>query len=102
MQKTEETYNGWTNYETWCVNLWIGNEESSQRYWSSRARHLLSTVEVVRTFTRKEEATFALADELKKQFEEDAPVTTGVWADLQNSALAMVNWYEIAKAMLEA
>lgn len=22
-----ETYNGWTNYETWLVNLWINNEE---------------------------------------------------------------------------
>lgn len=21
------TYNGWTNYATWCVNLWATNEE---------------------------------------------------------------------------
>jgi len=24
---TEKTYNGWTNYETWNVALWIGNDE---------------------------------------------------------------------------
>ena len=23
---TDTTYNGWTNYETWNVALWIGNE----------------------------------------------------------------------------
>ena len=26
-----QTYNGWKNYETWNVTLWIGNEESMYR-----------------------------------------------------------------------
>ena len=25
---TDTTYNGWTNYETWNVALWLGNDES--------------------------------------------------------------------------
>lgn len=24
---TDQTYNGWTNYETWNVALWIGNDQ---------------------------------------------------------------------------
>lgn len=28
----EEGYQGWTNYETWNVALWAGNEEPSYRY----------------------------------------------------------------------
>ena len=24
---TDQTYNGWTNYETWNVALWIGNND---------------------------------------------------------------------------
>ena len=26
-QLTDTTYNGWTNYETWNVALWLGNDE---------------------------------------------------------------------------
>ena len=25
------TYNGWTNYETWNVNLWLANDEPMYR-----------------------------------------------------------------------
>ena len=27
-QLTDQSYNGWTNYETWNVALWLGNDES--------------------------------------------------------------------------
>jgi hypothetical protein len=28
---TDTTYNGWTNYPTWCVNLWLSNDEGLYR-----------------------------------------------------------------------
>ena len=30
--KQEQKYNGWTNYETWNVALWIGNDEGLYRF----------------------------------------------------------------------
>ena len=28
----DETYQGWTNYETWAVSLWINQDEAMYRY----------------------------------------------------------------------
>ncbi len=38
----EETYNGWTNWETWNLNLWLNNEP----YWHHRLLGCQSEEEV--------------------------------------------------------
>ena len=35
---TKKEYNGWHNYETWLVKLWIDNEEGSYNYWREVAQ----------------------------------------------------------------
>lgn len=30
-------HQGWTNYETWAVSLWINNDEYLNRYWAEMA-----------------------------------------------------------------
>jgi hypothetical protein len=34
----DKKYNGWTNYETWNVALWLDNEQSSERHWRGAAQ----------------------------------------------------------------
>jgi len=107
MPKTEK-YQGWANYETWAVKLWIDNEEGNQRYWSEVAQETWEGAKADKTFTRKERANLDLADRLKSEHEgamaevlEGARVEASVWADLLGAALSEVDWGEIADSMLE-
>ena len=89
MNEEESGYQGWSNYETWAVALWIDNEESNQDYWNARATEICSAHPIL-----------DLADELKEAFEEGNPLEeAGVYRDLLNSALGKVDWYEIAKTI---
>lgn len=88
-------YNGWSNYETWNVKLWMDNEEGSYRYWNDEAHRIAED-------NSKEDATRILADQLKDEHQNNAPdLGASVWADLLGAALSEVDWYEIASALLE-
>ena len=99
-------YNGWTNYETWSVNLWMSNDAGSDSYFNEIAQEIYNeSEEELRSddsvlFTRDEVATRVLSDRLKDHFEEqqsELTGVTGVFADLLSAALGEVDWYEIAE-----
>ncbi len=53
---TDTTYNGWTNYGTWSVNLWVDNDEPIYRAkieWLRRRRRPV-TGEAARAFYHRE------------------------------------------------
>jgi len=89
---SDNTYNGWTNYETWCTNLWMSNDEGSWTHYLAQAREA--------------EDVWALSSTLKAEYEEALDewrdVIDGVWLDLLTSALGGVNWDEIAKGLMGA
>ncbi len=98
---TEKRYNGWTNYETWNVALWIGNEEGSSRYWDRMAQECWDDAEADRTFTREELASAQLATQLKDEITESAPdLGASMFSDLLGAALSEVNWDEIAESYI--
>ena len=94
-QKEAGKYNGWTNYETWAVSLWIDNEESSYRYWRQEAARYEQDI------ADKEDAICGLAAQLKQEISDEAPTDEpSVYSDLLNAALSEVNWAEIAENWL--
>ena len=79
-----KTYNGWANYETWCVNLWLTNEPETE--------------ECLRMLAQTHASEYHRADSLKNYVEEMAPIDEAtMFVDLLRSALSNVNWREIIK-----
>jgi hypothetical protein len=104
---TDKTYNGWTNYETWAVALWIDNERGSYEYWREEAKRHRKEAPVCRQvaeeiWTAEQAARFNLADQIKEEMEDGSPIKeASVYADLLGAALGDVDWQEIAANILE-
>ena len=102
----EERYNGWTNYETWAVALWIDNDQGTYGYWREEAAcHAREAAndEMVkkRIWTAREAARYNLARQLKDEITESAPdMEASVYSDLLQAAFDTVNWPEVAENLL--
>ena len=99
MTKQETTYQGWSNYETWNVNLWLQNTNGSQEFWYAQAREML-----VKHGPR--EAVLVLERQLETQFDEEADYLIDdrrpcCCIDLLRASLRAVNWREIVDHLLE-
>jgi len=94
-------YNGWPNYPTWNVYLWLTSEEPTYNH----CREMASTF--VRDLAHGNYATTTLAHNIEEMVENTNPMTTGdqyqpsMYADILGWALDSVDWYRIAQAFLE-
>jgi hypothetical protein len=103
------SYNGYTNYETWAVMLWIDNNESSSAYWRQMAREMYYHRAAEQAhFSREEDAVCLLAEKLRESYSDqmervlnDANVQGTVWADLLNASVCAVHFHEVAKNLME-
>lgn len=107
-------FQGWKNYETHALVLWLDNYETMYLHACALAKEakeqsdedkeeiakdgyrLLGCAKV--TFPR--EPHTVLADSLKDWLEEQMPEVEGVWADLLNAAFSEVDWFAVAEHYL--
>lgn len=98
----ERGYNGWSNYETWAVSLWLDNEQSSYLYWREQAARHRQEAPTASDFrrgilTEEQEARYNLAKQLKEEVTDASPLCdASMYADLLGAALSEVDWMEIA------
>lgn len=115
---TDETYNGWSNYPTWCVNLWMGNDRGMYEAALEIAREEIKDapdcIQVREgTWTIEQAQRFNLADHYREWIEEMGIEVedqrngeilngqpNGFGADLYGWALQHVDWHEIADAWI--
>lgn len=94
------SYNGYKNYETWDVSLWLDNEERLYNYWLRRARNLLGANEGYED--GENYALGLLAKQIEEEIEELNPVDgNSVYSDLLTHALGVVEWREVAASFIE-
>ncbi len=69
-------YNGWSNYETWLVSLWLNNDQVSYELLLEAKKQ---------------------SGDIRDQAEwlKDELASSGLLADLINAAFARVDWAEV-------
>lgn len=100
---SDKRYNGWANYETWLLKLWMDNDQGSDQYYRELAQEVYDAAVATRSFTRDEQAQLDLADRIKEEYENaqsELAGVTGFWSDLLSAAMSEVNWQEIAEHMI--
>ncbi len=101
MTMKTKTYNGWTNYETWCVKLWMDDDKADSAAWDSQAEAWLEANLMDNSFTSAErQRVYGLVEDLKNRYLDQMPKLNGCYRDLLRSSLQSVNWYEIAEHLL--
>ena len=101
----DETYNGWTNYPTWCVNLWLSNDEGLYHATQDlvrRERNMYRGEYFENMNLGDGVSKSQVADALKTFVIDDLAPDLGATfaADLLGYALSEVDWFEIADAWL--
>lgn len=82
------SYNGWSNYETWCVHMWLTNDEFTN--------NLLDSV------ANGQGTAYEKAAQFKEWVEDQAPrLSAGIYSDLLLAALERVDWQEIIEGAEE-
>jgi hypothetical protein len=90
-------YNGWSNYQTWNVMLWLDNDQGSYYLVRDQAEYFLENK------STEESPKWKLVDWLKDYVEENNPLIedASMFSDLLGQAIASVNYDEMANQILD-
>ena len=77
-------YNGWSNRETWIVNLWMTGDQG----------YYVQLCEIISSCYNLDDQAEAFEDWIRFEYDDEY---SSLWVDLISNSLAEVDWYEIVK-----
>ena len=96
MSANPKEYNGWSNYETWCVNLWLTNEQGTCDDLSDIIRQSKNGEDGENGIGN---ASLRIQDYVKENMVPD--LGAAMAADMLGAAMCEVDWFEIAENHME-
>lgn len=90
MSTEDSSYQGWKNYETWAVGLYLDGNYTGEGTYR----------EVLELARYRVGHPFALADDLREFVETDLGEFDGLASDLLGAAMGSVDWHELAEHKL--
>ena len=88
-----QTYQGYTNYETWNYCLHVDNNQEQLNFVLDLAKRIKDNSET---------PNYDLSQALKQELEYNMPdIAVDVYSDLLNAAMESINWYEVSNYYLE-
>lgn len=100
----DKRHNGFANYETWLVAVWISNDRKRSEYYRFLAKLIVASGKLGREerLSTAEGRRNILAINLRTSVEDHSPMRhhTTLYADLMNAALSDVDWYEVANELM--
>jgi len=96
-----QTYNGWSNWETWNFKLWIDNDYDSYSYFKDIVKEnkgkLLKIAQDLKEFAQYQERQYNRLKETGK------PLTSGFMVDFSGRGASIndIDYMEIAKHIKE-
>ena len=89
----DDTYNGWTNKETWLVNVWLNNDYDLYKYYLGRLNDSYGGF-ISDIIHELQEIVYDIV-------REDRPATNGLAYDLLQSSLNVINYKELAEHYID-
>ena len=91
-----ETYNGYSNYETWNLKWWIDKDHSLYEEYRFQAREILDSNQ------DRAAAVCALRDLIEENTADAAPdLAPSFYSDILAAGIGRVDFYEIAETIID-